>query len=193
MEEYNYLGFFVGLGAGLLGFLLQDRVAHIMAGRRFRQRVACDIEIITRNHMNHLPVLKKRINDLQRFLDRREVPGDIESYRVIWANEFSLLPHLLENSAHLRLPVFNACIEFYDIMGRLEEIRRAHNDSARHLATSAEDRSEHFQFLHYCLKEQMLEYVYVIEKGGAALRSLASSYRHVDVDDELLASIFQPA
>lgn len=189
----EYQEFLFGLLAGFAGFLLQDRVSTLIAARRFRQRIACDIELQTRNYMNHLPELKDQIAGAKALINRGEVPDDISAYPVIWSNEFSLLSHLLENSAHLRLGVFNACVEFYDIMGRLEKIRNAYNDSARHLATSSQERPAHFRFLYHCLNQQMKEYVYVVEKGGHALRSLSRAYGHVHVDGKLLDQIFDPA
>jgi hypothetical protein len=184
--------FVAGLAAGFIGFVIQDRISHLITGFRFRKRIACDIEIVTRNYMGFLPRLKGLAQELEETLDRGELPADPVLYHPIWSNEFTLLPHLVENSAHLAPAVFETCVDFYDVCGRVNEIRIAHNASALHLGISDADREKHLRFIVYCRREQILEYATMIKKGGTALRSLSRRYL-IRVDPGLLDSIFAPS
>jgi len=184
--------FIAGVAAGFIGFVLEDRVSHLIAGRRFRQRIVSDIELITRNYADFLPTLERQTAALGEILDRGEMPDDPSLYHPIWSNEFTLLSHLVENSAHLAASVFDTCVEFYDVLGRTNEIRLAHNRSALHLGVSDEDRLQHLRFVLYCRREQIQEYVLLIRKGGTALRSLRRRYI-VRVDRELIDSVLAPA
>ncbi|HEU0052528.1 MAG TPA: hypothetical protein VFQ39_05095, partial [Longimicrobium sp.] len=152
---------------------------------------ASDIESYVRNYWGHLPTLQEIRRDFDTALaDPARVPS-IEYRKIVLSNTFTLLPHVIENSAHLRPEVFTSCVNFYDVYGRLEEIRVAHNECARSLALeggTAEERKRRLDFLSYCLGELEQEYRTLIAAGHAALRMLSSNYWFLTADESVLTA-----
>jgi hypothetical protein len=178
--------FIFGLGSALAAFLATTKVDREYQARRFRERIKEDIQETFRNYLDHRPVLKGDYAKLKKDLTTAD-KNTYEYKRIIWSNSYTLLPHIIENSAFLRAPVFKACVDYYDNWGRLEEIRKAHNESASRAACSSIDREQNLDFALYCLQKLSEEYEFLLDAGYTALRLLWSNYPSIEVDQNLLA------
>lgn len=178
--------FIFGVGSALAAFLVTTRIDRAYQGRRFRERIKEDIQETFRNYLEHRPILEHDCQKLTDGLAQFGAKLTYQYYRIIWSNTYSLLPHVIDNSAFLRAPVFKACVDFYDVGGRLEEIRIAHNAAACRAACEAQDRASNLRFALYCLKKLQEEYEILLDAGYKALRLLSSNYSFIEVDENLL-------
>jgi hypothetical protein len=181
-DTISITSFVYGVGSALTAFIATNFIKRIYQGRKFRQRVMMDIEAIFNGHISHQPVLEKDAEKLKSALE-----SDIANYeyhRLIWSNTYSLLPELLKNSAYLPASVFAACVEFYDIESRLEEVRKMHNDAACRAACARDDRENNLKFALYCLGELKIEYELLLQAGYKALRLMLTRYPSMKLDNQ---------
>jgi len=182
----SFSSFLFGLGSALMAFLVTTRIDRAYKAQRFRERIKDDIQETFRNYVGHRPVLEEDCASLSQDL----ITADKTTYeynRIIWSNTYSLLPHVIDHSDFLRAPVFKACVDFYDISGRLEEIRKAHNESACRAACELQDRGRNLDFALYCLQQLQTEYGFLLNAGYTALRLFSSNYPAIEVDEDLVS------
>lgn len=180
--EISAAGYILGLTGAVAAFIVNDRITQAMVGVRFRRRIAADIGVIIEGYHGHYHALAQLIEQARRTLDPAEASRLTWYPRPIWQNDYTLLDHVYQHSSHLRPDELLKCVEFYDNLGRLYEIRRAYNEAAKSAAVQPENRELQIKFALERLINLQAEYADVVRCGCAALKLLAQEHWLVSID-----------
>lgn len=187
--EISAAGYLLGLAGAVAAFIVNDRITQAMIGVRFRRRIAVDIGVIIEGYHNHYHALVELVEGVEWAL----APDDPSRLNwtppPIWENDYTLLDHVYQHSSHLGTNELRKCVEFYDTLGRLYEIRKAYNEAVRSAAVQPETRELQIKYAHRRLQNLRREYADVVCSGCAALKLLARGHWLVSIDQPYFENI----
>lgn len=182
-DGLTFVQYLLGIAVAVAVFLIREGISHTRNGLRFRKRIAKDIKLTMENYSEHLPKLNEQETKLAEDI-KNLGSGDAKGVKLapIWSGEFSILPQLYDNSAHLNPEVFQQLVQFYDVGERLNEIRKAYNSVLQQVIVSGKPEIRSLYFLNKCLTSMRRNYRDLIETGCDGLILMSNKHWWLDCD-----------
>ena len=167
------LEFLAGVLVAVASFLIKEMITGIVSGIRYRKRLAIDIKMTVEAFKQHYPELEKIKTNLS-------APEAKASY--IWDSQSDSWGDLQKNTQHLRPDEATQCANFYDVLGRIEEIRKEYNLSVRGMISDQEKKERLKDSAEACLSDLQKNYRQAIRTGCECMIELKCHHWFLDVD-----------
>ena len=165
--------YLLGIGVAVGSFIIKEMISELSKGIRFRKQLTIDLKALITGFKDHLPDLEKLIH---------EINSPEPSTSIIWDSEYTFLDHVYKHAHHLKSHEFQSCVRFYDILGKIPEIRKQYNKAVTDIITDAQNQAQHKKIAIACLKDLQKTYSGLIQKGCEVLIEIDKNHWFLDID-----------
>lgn len=169
--ELNFVSVLVGVAIAVCSFLVKEALVQIVVGYKFRQRLVTDFKSgIDGYKLKDLDELQERINN--------------GSASFIWMGSDIEWADIYENAHHLKPQEVPLCVDYYDTVSRIPEIRNEYNAAIRNIVVDETHRESHKALAQSCIVDLTKHYQTIRKLGIQCLIELGLNHNFLDIKVE---------